>query len=703
MLNNLSIKAKLIALSIIVSLSFLIILAIELISINKIDKISTISNKIENLQIQLLELRKNEKDFLARKDLKYLDNFQKNIKNIENIKNALDNEFSNLNLDSTELNNYKKIIDEYSKIFTNIVNLQEKIGLNPDSGLYGALRDSVHLVQEFAKKSNDNYLLATVYDLRKQEKDFMLRLDEQYVEKFNKIVTKLENDEKYRDLNKIIVDYRTNFLNLVQSEKEKGLNENSGLLKEMRDVVHKSNNSLENLTKSINDEIEKLHNEIELLSLIFIISIAIFIILSLLYISRVINKSLTNFKFGLDQFFSFLNNETTNINLLDDKNSDEFGNMAKTINANILKTQDSIKKDKALIDDATHVSNDIKNGHLTSRISKESNSKELNELKNVINQMLENLNSNINNILLVLKNFANYNYTKKVDESSVKGEILELCKNINIVGNTITKMLMDSKSIGLGLQNSADILVDNVKTLTKNANTTAASLEETAAAIEEITATVVKNSENISEMSKYSVNVMDAVKKGQELANKTTTAMDELSTQVISINESIVLIDQIAFQTNILSLNAAVEAATAGEAGKGFAVVAAEVRNLASRSAEVAKEIKTLVENATKKANDGKDIADTMINGYGTLNENIQNTVTLINSVSTASREQQAGIQQINDSVNQLDQQTQQIAMISATTQQIAEQTNAIAIEIVKNSDEKEFEGKNSVKAKDFK
>ena len=376
--------------------------------------------------------------------------------------------------------------------------------------------------------------------------------------------------------------------------------------------------------------------------------------------------------------------------------------MAKTINGNILKTKETIEKDKALIDDATKVANDIKNGHLTSRISKDSNSKELNELKNVINQMLENLNSNINNVLKILNSFSKYNYTPRVNTSLVQGEVLELCKNINVVGDAITKMLIDSKSIGLGLQNSAHTLVDNVKTLTKNANTTAASLEETAAALEEVTATVVRNNESIGEMSKYSVNVMDAVKKGEELANKTTTAMDELSTQVISINESIVLIDQIAFQTNILSLNAAVEAATAGEAGKGFAVVAQEVRNLAARSAEVAKEIKTLVENATLKANDGKEIANNMINGYGVLNDNIQNTVTLISSVSTASREQQAGIRQINDSINQLDQQTQQIAMISSTTQNIAEQTNSIAIEIVRNSDEKEFEGKNSVKAKEF-
>jgi methyl-accepting chemotaxis protein len=699
MLNNISIKTKLIGLSVIVSLSFLLILLIELISINKIDNISIISSNIKNMEIQLLELRKNEKDFLARKDLKYLDNFNKNVQNIERMKNILDNEFIKSDIDQTELNNYKKVIDEYSDIFSNIVKLQEKIGLNPEDGLYGALRDSVHLVQEFAKKSNDNNLLAIVYDLRKQEKDFMLRLDLQYVEKFNKIITKLENDEKYKDLNKIIVDYRTNFLNLVQSEKEKGLNEDSGLMKSMRDVVHKSNKSLENLTTVINDKTEKLHQKIEIFSYIFITFIAIFIIIALLYISRIVNKSLSSFQKELSQFFAFLNNETTNINLLDDKNNDEFGNMSKIINANIIKVQGNIKKDKALIDDATKVANDIKDGHLSSRILKDSNSNELNELKNVINQMLENLNVNINNILNVLKNFALHDYTKRVDTKLVQGDILSLCENINIVGNTITKMLVDSKGIGLKLQDNAHILVDNVKVLTQNANTTAASLEETAAAVEEITATIAKNSQNINEMTQYAQNVIVAAKTGEDLATKTTIAMDEINAQVISINESITLIDQIAFQTNILSLNAAVEAATAGEAGKGFAVVAAEVRNLASRSAEVAREIKTLVGNATSKANDGKGIATDMINGYTSLNKNIQSTVTLINSVSGASQEQRIGIEQINDSITQLDQQTQQIAMISATTQEIAEQTNTIAIQIVENSDEKEFEGKHSIKA----
>ena len=106
-------------------------------------------------------------------------------------------------------------------------------------------------------------------------------------------------------------------------------------------------------------------------------------------------------------------------------------------------------------------------------------------------------------------------------------------------------------------------------------------------------------------MAKYSNSVTVSASQGEKLANQTTVAMDEINAQVNLITEAISVIDQIAFQTNILSLNAAVEAATAGEAGLGFAVVAQEVRNLASRSAEAAKEIKTIVENATKKANDG--------------------------------------------------------------------------------------------------
>ena len=204
-------------------------------------------------------------------------------------------------------------------------------------------------------------------------------------------------------------------------------------------------------------------------------------------------------------------------------------------------------------------------------------------------------------------------------------------------------------------------------------------------------------------MASYSNSVTKSAHDGEKLANQTTVAMEEINVQVNSINEAITVIDQIAFQTNILSLNAAVEAATAGEAGKGFAVVAQEVRNLASRSAEAAKEIKTIVENATKKANDGKEIANHMIDGYKELNQNIINTINLIQDIELSSKEQLSGIEQINDAVNSLDKQTQQNAAIASQTHDVAVITDEIAKLVVSNANGKKFNGKNEVKAKIIK
>jgi methyl-accepting chemotaxis protein len=233
--------------------------------------------------------------------------------------------------------------------------------------------------------------------------------------------------------------------------------------------------------------------------------------------------------------------------------------------------------------------------------------------------------------------------------------------------------------------------------LNNSTNEAAASLEETSAALEEITGNIRNNSENISKMSSLSKNLLNSASDGQKLANDTTTSMDEINEQVKAISEAIVSIDNIAFQTNILSLNAAVEAATAGEAGKSFAIVAQEVRNLANRSSEVAKEIKDIVENASHKADNGKDIAGKMIEGYIQLNESISQTIHLISDVEMASKEQLQGIEQINDAVNSLDKQTQQNAIIANETNSIAEVADHISKAVLKNADDKDFIGKDEV------
>ena len=326
----------------------------------------------------------------------------------------------------------------------------------------------------------------------------------------------------------------------------------------------------------------------------------------------------------------------------------------------------------------------------------------LNYIAKSINILADNMQNTIGKVLIILESYSNYNYLKTLDENSVENDFKTLFKDINNLGNAITQMLVENKSNGLTLDESSNILLRNVDSLNVSSNKAAASLEETAAALEEITSNIRSTTENIAKMSNLSNSVTKSSTNGEKLANKTTIAMEEINVQVNSINDAISVIDQIAFQTNILSLNAAVEAATAGEAGKGFAVVAQEVRNLANRSAEAAREIKNIVESAKNKADEGKDIASYMIDGYKELNENIQQTINLISNIEISSKEQLEGIEQINDAVNSLDQQTQQNAQIASQTHDIAVLTDEIAKLVVSDANAKEFTGKNEVKAKDI-
>ncbi len=452
--------------------------------------------------------------------------------------------------------------------------------------------------------------------------------------------------------------------------------------------------------KEIKEELNKTVSSVTTFILIILLITILSILVTIQLITRNIVSSLNIFQNGLLSFFAFSNKESSNVQLINLDGKDEFGQMAKVINQNIQKTQDLINQDNALIEDVKRVVNEVKSGNLNIKIEKSTINDELEELKSSFNEMLEvtksNVCSDINKVLSVLDSFSKLDFRVKIDNDNGKVAV-----GINNLSNIINHMLVENKSNGLTLEESSKMLLFNVNKLNISSNEAAASLEETAAALEEITSNIRNNTESIAKMSQLSNGVTKAVNEGQAMANQTTTAMDEINTQVNLVNEAIGVIDNIAFQTNILSLNAAVEAATAGEAGKGFAVVAQEVRNLATRSAEAAREIKAIVERATVKANEGKEIATNMIEGYKNLNSNISSTMNLISDIENASKEQLLGIEQINDAVNQLDQQTQQNAMVASQSHDIAQSTDEIAKLIVQDANQKEFEGKNEVKAKD--
>jgi len=421
------------------------------------------------------------------------------------------------------------------------------------------------------------------------------------------------------------------------------------------------------------------------------------LILVAIVIKKVFNEPLERFEEGIISFFDYLNKKSSTVQRLDDTREDELGKMAKIVNENIIRTRASIDEDRKVIDTTIAALSEFEQGDLSQRVNANTSNPALLELTRLLNQMGENLELNIKNILDVLNQYTSYNYKNKVPTKGIKEHLLELANGVNLLGDATTQMLIENKKNGLTLEQSSSVLLNNVKILNTNSNEAATALEQTAAALEEVTATISSNTHNIEEMAHHANEVTSSINLGQKLASETSTAMDDIDAEVTSISEAIQIIDQISFQTNILSLNAAVEAATAGEAGKGFAVVAQEVRNLASRSAEAANEIKALVENATQKANNGKRISSEMIDGYSHLNTSISETLNIISDVEGSSKEQLSGIKQINDSVALLDRQTQQNATIASKTQGIANQTDEIAKLVVSSTDKKEFVGKESV------
>ncbi|MCT7524079.1 methyl-accepting chemotaxis protein [Aliarcobacter cryaerophilus] len=454
-------------------------------------------------------------------------------------------------------------------------------------------------------------------------------------------------------------------------------------------------------TNMVKDSVSSSNKSLTLIVILSLIVMAISIGFTVMTTRFVVN-SLSKLQQGILEFFSFLNEESKSATLIDLKSKDEFGEIAKVINQNIEKTESSIKKDDEFINATELFIKELSSGNMLAKIEAEPDTQNLKVLKELLIKMQHYLEhtiaSDINRLLFVIDSFKKYDFTARFPSPYAK-----IAVAMNELGDEISALLRQSYGTGLMLENSSQELLENVNILNQSSNAAAASLEETAAALEEITSTVISNANNVELMTRFSNEVSNSAKKGQQLANQTTTAMDEINNKVNLINEAISVIDNIAFQTNILSLNAAVEAATAGEAGKGFAVVAQEVRNLASRSAEAAKQIKDIVESATSKANEGKNISFEMIQGYTELLENIEKQSQTINEIATASKEQQAGITQINDAVTGLDQQTQQNANIASDTKTIAINADNIAKKIVSDSHNKQFVGKEDVEKENKK
>ena len=395
----------------------------------------------------------------------------------------------------------------------------------------------------------------------------------------------------------------------------------------------------------------------------------------------IIKNILSNIKKLDDGVQNLLNSEHASKIEID--SNDEIGTISSNFNQYIDKIEENVKQDIKVIEEARVIMGKVNVGLYNERIQTKASSHETRKLIDEINNMIETTQTNLTTLSEALIALANAQYDKPIPRiEGVTGLIASLLSGTKVTQSTINEVMALIDNSNKRLTFSAQDLAEASENLSKASNQQAVALEQTAAAIEEVTSTIAVSSENAAKMNAYANEVTKSSEVGKDLAQKTSTSMDSLSNEVNTINEAITVIDQIAFQTNILSLNAAVEAATAGEAGKGFAVVAQEVRNLAARSAEAANEIKALVESATTKAKEGKDVSAQMIEGFNNLDTNISTTIELIGEVANATKEQQEAMNQINDTVNALDQATQSNAQLSSNISDMAKTTKDLSLQL---------------------
>ncbi|MDR6673021.1 methyl-accepting chemotaxis protein [Xanthomonas sp. 1678] len=280
-----------------------------------------------------------------------------------------------------------------------------------------------------------------------------------------------------------------------------------------------------------------------------------------------------------------------------------------------------------------------------------------------LNQLMATADGNLESLSTLLQAIAAGDLTARMN-GEFQGVFAKMRDDANATSEQLAAIVGRIQTAALSINSASSEIATGNDDLSRRTEQQAASLEETAASMEELTSTVKQNAEHARQANQLAVGAASVASQGGEVVGQVVTTMSGIETSSKKIADIISVIDGIAFQTNILALNAAVEAARAGEQGRGFAVVASEVRTLAQRSANAAKEIKSLIDDSVSQVSNGSALVRQAGQTMTEIVSSVQRVTDIMGEISAASQEQYAGIEQVNQTVTQMDEATQQNAAL---------------------------------------
>ncbi|WP_373018739.1 methyl-accepting chemotaxis protein [Thiomicrorhabdus sp.] len=344
------------------------------------------------------------------------------------------------------------------------------------------------------------------------------------------------------------------------------------------------------------------------------------------------------------------------------------------------RTENALGAINQTINGIIEVMDQMQQGQFQHRITVEARG-DLLKLKNGVNNSMDSLENAIQDITRIMVGQSNGDLTQKIT-AEYQGELQVLKEAINQTAEKLIEVVSEAVSTSDVVSNAAQEVTKGALDLSQRVQEQAASLEETSATMDEMNTAVQNNTENATEAANLSEDVQGKANQGVQVMQKTIEAMNAIQESSHKISEIVSLIDGIAFQTNLLALNAAVEAARAGEHGRGFAVVASEVRALAQKSAEAAKDIKSLIEESVTRIGEGTELASQSGDMLNTINSSITSVAEMISQIASASAEQARGVSQVHQAISQIDHVTQQNAALveqtSAASESMSEQATGL-------------------------